>query len=107
VLREDYLKPLGMGVYALAKRLNVPPSRINDIVLERRGVSTDTTLRLTRCFGGDAQMCLNLQAIYDLRVAERKPLQAIRRASWSRGTERTPRCLLASASPWEKRGKAK
>ena len=70
VLREDYLKPLGLSVNALAKRLNVPTSRMNDIVLERRGVSADTALRLTRCFGGDAQTWLNLQAIFDLRTVE-------------------------------------
>ena len=70
VLREDYLKPLGLSVNALAKRLNVPTSRMNDIALERRGVSADTALRLTRCFGGDAQTWLNLQAIYDLRTVE-------------------------------------
>ena len=70
VLREDYLKPLGLSVNALAKRLNVPTSRMNDIVLERRGVSADTALRLTRCFGGDAQTWLILQAIYDLRTEE-------------------------------------
>ena len=70
VLREDYLKPFGLSVNALAKRLNVPTSRMNDIVLERRGMSADTALRLTRCFGGDAQTWLNLQAIYDLRTAE-------------------------------------
>ena len=70
VLREDYLKPLGLSDNALAKRLNVPTSRMNDIVLERRGVSADTALRLNRCFGGDAQTWLNLQAIFDLRTAE-------------------------------------
>jgi addiction module HigA family antidote len=70
VLREDYLIPLGMSANALAKRLHVPASRINDIVLERRGVSADTALRLSRCFGGDAQTWLNLQSIYDLRTAE-------------------------------------
>ena len=70
VLREDYLKPFGLSVNALAKRLNVPTSRMNDIVLERRGMSADTALRLTRCFGGDPQTWLDLQAIYDLRTAE-------------------------------------
>jgi len=70
VLREDYLKPLGMSANALAKRLRVPASRINDIVLERRGITADTALRLVRCFGGDAQTWLNLQSIHDLRVAE-------------------------------------
>jgi antitoxin HigA-1 len=70
VLREDYLIPLGMSVNALAKRLCVPASRINDIVLERRGITADTALRLAYLFGSDAQSWLNLQTMYDLRVAE-------------------------------------
>lgn len=70
VLREDYLKPAGISVNALARQLHVPASRINDIVLERRGVSADTALRLSRVFGGDAQSWLNLQSAYDLRCAE-------------------------------------
>ena len=78
VLREDYLKPLGLSVNALAKRLHVPASRMNDIVLERRGVTADTALRLTRCFGGDAQTWLNLQSIFDLKIAEREKAKAIR-----------------------------
>ena len=69
VLREDYLVPLVMSANALAKRLHIPASRINDIVLERRGVSADTALRLAHFFGGDAQSWLNLQTIYDLRTA--------------------------------------
>ena len=70
ILREDYLLPLNMSAHALAKRLHIPASRINDIVLERRGVSADTALRLAYFFGGDAQSWLNLQSMYDLRVAE-------------------------------------
>ena len=70
VLREDYLVPLNMSANALAKALNVPAPRINDIVRERRGVSADTAMRLARYFGGDARSWLNLQAAYDLRVAE-------------------------------------
>ena len=70
ILREDYLVPLNMSAHALAKRLHIPASRINDIVLERRGVSADTALRLAYFFGGDAQSWLNLQSMYDLRVAE-------------------------------------
>ncbi len=70
VLREEYLKPLGMSANALARHLRVPASRINDIVLERRGVTADTALRLSRFFGGDAQSWLNLQTTHDLRVAE-------------------------------------
>ena len=70
VLREDYLKPMDLSANALARHLHVPASRVNDIVLERRGVSADTALRLSRFFGGDAQSWLNLQTAYDLRVAE-------------------------------------
>jgi addiction module HigA family antidote len=70
VLREDYLVPLNMSAHALAKRLHIPASRINDIVLERRGISADTALRLGYFFGGEAQSWLNLQTMYDLRVAE-------------------------------------
>ncbi|MEO5596556.1 MAG: HigA family addiction module antitoxin [Lysobacteraceae bacterium] len=70
ILREDFLLELGMSANALAKALNVPAPRVNDIVRERRGVSADTALRLARYFGGDAQSWLNLQAAYDLRLAE-------------------------------------
>ena len=71
VLREEYLKPLGLSANALAKALRLSPSRIGDIVLERRGVTADTAVRLARYFGGTAQFWLNLQSIYDLRTAER------------------------------------
>lgn len=77
VLREDYLIPLGMSANALAKALNVPAPRINDIVRERRGVSADTAMRLARYFGGNARSWLNLQAAYDLRVAEIENAEAV------------------------------
>lgn len=70
VLREDYLKPLGMSANALAIALHVPPSRINDIVLERRSVTVDTAMRLVRYFGGDVKSWLNLQIAYDIKIAE-------------------------------------
>lgn len=70
VLREDYLKPLGMSAHALAIALHVPPSRVNDIVLERRGVTVDTAMRLVRYFGGDVKSWLNLQIAYDIKIAE-------------------------------------
>lgn len=70
VLREDYLKPLGMSANALAVALHVPPSRINDIVLERRGVTVDTAMRLVRYFGGDVKSWLNLQIAHDIKIAE-------------------------------------
>ena len=71
VLREDFLKPLGMSANALANALSVPASRINDIVLERRGVTVDTAMRLTRYFGGDVQTWMNLQIAYEIKVAEK------------------------------------
>jgi addiction module HigA family antidote len=70
VLREEYLKVLGLSANALAKALKVPAPRINEVIRERRGMTADTALRLARYFGGDAQSWLNLQALYDLRVAE-------------------------------------
>jgi addiction module HigA family antidote len=79
ILREDFLVPLGISANALAKALNVPAPRINDIVRERRGVSADTAMRLARYFGGDARSWLNLQAAYDLRVAEIQNAKRIER----------------------------
>lgn len=79
ILREDYLVPLSMSANALAKALNVPAPRINEIVRERRGVSADTAMRLARYFGGDARSWLNLQAAYDLRVAEIESAKRIER----------------------------
>src|SRR5258708_12803321 len=70
VLREDFLKPLGMSANALAKALSVPAPRINDVVRERRGITADTALRLARYFDTTPQFWLNLQAAYDLRLAE-------------------------------------
>jgi addiction module HigA family antidote len=79
VLREDFLKPLGMSANALAKALNVAAPRVNDIVRERRGVSADTAMRLARYFGGDARSWLNLQTAYDLRIAETTSAKRIAR----------------------------
>jgi addiction module HigA family antidote len=79
VLREDYLVPLKMSANALAKALSVPAPRINDVVRERRGITADTAMRLARYFGGDARSWLNLQAAYDLRVAEIENAKRIER----------------------------
>lgn len=70
ILREDFLAPLEMSVNALAKALHVPTPRINDIVLERRGVTADTAMRLARYFNTTSQFWMTLQMEYDLRVAE-------------------------------------
>src|ERR1022692_4600228 len=67
---EDVVTPLGLSVNALAKRLHVPTSRLNDIVRGRRGVTADTALRLARYLGTSPQFWLNLQSAYDLKVAQ-------------------------------------
>lgn len=66
ILREEFLKPLRMSAYELAKRLRVPVPRVNDIVLERRGISADTAVRLSRFFGTTEQFWLNLQGAYEI-----------------------------------------
>jgi addiction module HigA family antidote len=66
ILREEFLKPLNMSAYELAKRLRVPAPRVNDIVLERRGISADTAVRLSRFFGTTEQFWLNLQGAYEI-----------------------------------------
>jgi addiction module HigA family antidote len=75
ILREEFLKPLGMSAYELAKRLHVPTPRVNDIVLERRGISADTAVRLSRFFGTTEQFWLNLQGAYEVSrvMAEQAP----------------------------------
>jgi antitoxin HigA-1 len=66
ILREEFLKPMGMSSYELAKRLHVPVPRVNDLVLERRGISADTAVRLSRFFGTTEQFWMNLQAAYEV-----------------------------------------
>jgi addiction module HigA family antidote len=70
ILREEFLKPLEMSAHALAMELKVPAPRINEIVRERRAITSDTALRLARYFGTTAQFWLNLQTSYDLRITE-------------------------------------
>jgi antitoxin HigA-1 len=70
VLREEFLKPLNLSAYQLAKHLRVPPPRVNDIVLERRGISADTAVRLARFFGTSEQFWLNLQANYEISLVK-------------------------------------
>ena len=70
VLRENFLRPARLSANALAKALRVPAPRISEIVRERRGISADTAMRLARYFHGEAQAWMNLQARYDLRLAE-------------------------------------
>src|SRR5206468_13024439 len=69
ILREEFMKPHGLSQNALARALGVPPRRINEIVLEKRGITADTALRLARFFGTTAELWTGLQADYDLRLA--------------------------------------
>jgi addiction module HigA family antidote len=68
VLLEEFLKPLEISQYRLAKDISVPPRRVNEIVLQKRSVSADTALRLSRFFGTSAEFWLNLQSQFDLDV---------------------------------------
>ena len=71
ILRHDFLEPMEISVYALAQAIKVPRSRVNDIVLGRRGITADTAFRLARYFGTSPEFWINLQARYDLEVADR------------------------------------
>jgi addiction module HigA family antidote len=79
ILREEFMKPRDLSQNALARALNVPPRRINEIVLEKRGVTADTALRLARFFGTSAEMWTGLQADYDLRLARYEKQKQIER----------------------------
>jgi len=70
MLREDFLKPLGLSVNRLAMDLHVPVTRMNDIVRGRRSITADTALRLGKYFGTSAQFWLNLQSNYELELAQ-------------------------------------
>jgi len=69
---EEFLKPLGISQYRLAKEISVPPRRINEIVQGKRAISPDTALRLSRYFGLSERFWMNLQSRYDLEVEKDK-----------------------------------
>jgi antitoxin HigA-1 len=68
VLLEDFLHPMDLSQYRLAKDISVPPRRINEIVLGKRSITADTALRLARYFGTTEQFWLNLQSRHDLEI---------------------------------------
>lgn len=68
ILRKEFLKPLKLSAYALAKAVRVPVPRINDIVLQKRGITADTAVRLAKFFGTSEQFWLGLQAAYEVSV---------------------------------------
>ena len=79
ILREEFLSPLGMSANELALALRVPATRINEIVNEKRGISADTALRLSRYFGTTPKFWTNMQASWELEVAEDQRGNAVRR----------------------------
>lgn len=79
VLREEFLEPMGMSVYALAKAIDVPRSRINEICHGRQGITASIALRLGRFFGVDPQWFMNMQAKYDLSAAAEEMADALNR----------------------------
>ncbi len=72
ILLEEFLEPLGISQYRLAKEIHVPPRRINEIVQGKRRISPDTALRLARFFGTSERFWLNLQTRYDLEMARNR-----------------------------------
>lgn len=72
ILQDEFIKPMGISQYRLANSINVPPRRINEIVLGKRAITADTALRLGRFFGMPAEFWLDLQARYDLQREKAK-----------------------------------
>ena len=71
ILYEEFMKPLGVSINALAREIAVPPNRISEIVGGKRSMTADTALRLGKYFGVSPEIWLGLQADYDLRIARR------------------------------------
>ncbi|HEY5279341.1 MAG TPA: HigA family addiction module antitoxin [Pseudolabrys sp.] len=71
MLREEFMKPMGLTPYKIAKACGVPRTRIERLVREELGISADTALRLAKFFGTSVGFWMNLQSRYDVRVAER------------------------------------
>ena len=69
ILLEDFMKPLGLSQYLLAKEMKIYPRRLNEIVHGKRAITADTALRLSRFFGTTAELWVNLQGFYDLERA--------------------------------------
>ncbi len=79
ILMEDFMRPLGISINALARAIDVPPNRVSAIVNARRGITADTALRLGKFFKVSPEVWLGLQSDYDLRVAQRSVWPEIER----------------------------
>lgn len=88
VLEEEFLKPLNITKYRLAQALDVPATRIGEIVAGSREITAETALLLSRCFGTTAEFWLNLQSQYNLEITEQKihsKIEAVERLCPSKG----------------------
>jgi addiction module HigA family antidote len=85
MLREEFMKPLGISINGLALELHVPVTRISEIVNERRGITADTALRLARHFGTSADFWMNIQKDYELTLARQKSFKTIEKQVRRRG----------------------
>jgi antitoxin HigA-1 len=78
ILKDEFLDPMGISQYRLAKETGIPADRVGKIVHGERAISADTALRFSRFFGNTAAFWMNLQAQYDLEVAEQAAARALR-----------------------------
>ena len=72
ILKEEFLVPMNISAYRLSKEINVPETRISEIVYEKRSITADTAIRFSKFLGTTAEFCLNLQILYDLEDEEQK-----------------------------------
>lgn len=96
ILLEDFMKPLGLSQYRVAKAINVSPRRINEIVQGKRAVTAETALRLERYLGWPAQVWLNLQSRYDMEMTAPRISSALSRIVAAVQQVRRPRSREAS-----------
>lgn len=87
ILREEFLKPMGMPANELARSIYVSPHRIGDIVLERRGITADTAVRLARFLDMSEEFWMNLQLQYEVRAARQRLRSTIRKIQPRRAKE--------------------
>ena len=89
LLLEEFLKPMGLSQYRLAKEIDVPAQRISEIIANKRAVTADTDLRLCRFFGLSSGYWLRAQAAHDTEVAEREPAPMLRKIKpWAKNAAR-------------------
>jgi antitoxin HigA-1 len=97
ILLEEFMRPLGLSQYRLAKAMNVYPRKINEIVQGKRAITADTALRLGRFLGTSAEVWMNLQAHYDLELARDELEERVVREVTPHGRTGQPADMLHAA----------